>query len=295
MIRCPNCGYEGKGKKLGTSCLDLLIAIFLLGLGILPGIIFLVWQQGKAHKVVCPACGFKNVVRLPKPQRVQPPQSLLPRLQSPQAQPSELQPLQSSLSQSLLSPEAKKSGVFTKQQIIILAVVACAVFCVLCFGGYIVISEENAYQQAIALPTKTLTLKPTEIPTATLIPTPTSRPTATVDPETAKAHWGNVDIRNLSKNPDNYFGQEVHYKGEVFTIEEDASGSAMQVWVDIPGGSEFDREAVVVLFEGATDNIYEGTEIEFWGYCMGTFEGTNAFGATIRQPMIAIEYLTYFR
>jgi hypothetical protein len=187
----------------------------------------------------------------------------------------------------------------TKKQVLILAVLACAVFCVLCFGGYIVISEESRYQQAIALPTplptKTPTLKPTEIPTATPIPTPTSRPTATVDPETAKAHWGNVDIRNLLKNPDNYFGQEVHYKGEVFTIEEDASGSAMQVWVDIPGGSEFDREAVVVLFEGATDNIYKGTEIEFWGYCMGTLEGTNAFGVTIRQPMIAVEYLTYFR
>lgn len=47
----------------------------------------------------------------------------------------------------------------TKKQIIILVVLACAVFCVLCFGGYIVISSE----QAIALPTAIP--KPTKSPT----------------------------------------------------------------------------------------------------------------------------------
>jgi hypothetical protein len=103
-----------------------------------------------------------------------------------------------------------------------------------------------------------------------------------------------VDIRALSKNPDRYSGQEVHYRGEVFTIEESDEGTAMQVWVDIPGGSEFDRDAVVVYFEGSTDGIYEGTEVEFWGYCIGTLEGTNAFGGIVRQPLISAKYLTYF-
>jgi len=147
MIRCPNCGYEGKGKELGTSCLDLLTAIFLLCLGIIPGIIFLVWQQGKAHKVVCPACGFKNVVRLPKSQQAQPPQSLLSRLQPPQVPSLEPQPLQPQL------PSSPKPGAFTKQQIAILAGLACAVFCVLGGGGYIVISGETTSKAPAPQPT----------------------------------------------------------------------------------------------------------------------------------------------
>ena len=124
---------------------------------------------------------------------------------------------------------------------------------------------------------------------------PTSPPSPTIDPEIAKARWSTVDIRALVKNPDNYIAQELHYKGEVFSITEDSDGAVMQVWVDVPGGSEFDREAVVVIFEGRTENVYEGTLVEFWGYGLGTYEGTNAFGGAIRQPAILAEYMGYYR
>jgi|GEM_PF-1906258 tetratricopeptide (TPR) repeat protein len=132
---------------------------------------------------------------------------------------------------------------------------------------------------------------PAPAPTKSL-PTPTPLPT--VNPEVAKARWGTVDIRALVKNPDNYLGYELHYKGEVFSIAEDNNGAVMQVWVDVPGGSEFDREAVIVYWSGTTENIYEGTTIEFWGYGLGSYEGTNAFGGSISQPVISAEYLTYF-
>jgi len=62
----------------------------------------------------------------------------------------------------------------TKKQILILVVLACSVFCVLCIGGYVIISSERAYEQAIALPTST------PKPTATW--TPTTRPTLTPTP-----------------------------------------------------------------------------------------------------------------
>ena len=110
----------------------------------------------------------------------------------------------------------------------------------------------------------------------------------------AKARWGEVDIRALVKNPDKYLGAEVHYKGEVFTIEESDEGTAMQVWVNVPGGNEFDRKAVVIFWTGNTDPIYEGTKVEFWGYCTGAIEGVTAFGGTVRQPSVLVEYLTYF-
>lgn len=126
--------------------------------------------------------------------------------------------------------------------------------------------------------------------------TPTSGPpTATVDIEELKAAWKTVDIRDLAKNPDGYNGQEVHHKGEVFTIQENNDGTIMQVWVSVPGGNEFDREAVIVTFNGRSDNVYEGSLVEFWGYSLGSFEGTNAFGGNIRQPLVHAEYMTYFK
>ena len=186
-----------------------------------------------------------------------------------------------------LPPKKKASPILV---ILIIALVVCCGFPV----ALPVVS--NSMRQVGLLPTFTPspTRGPTSTPTITPIPTSTPRPTATVDPEITKARWSTVDIRDLAKNPDGYIGREVHYRGEVFSIEESSDGSAMQVWVDIPGGSEFDQEAVIVFFEGKTDNIYEGTEVEFWGYCSGAFEGTNAFGGTIQQPLILAEYLTYF-
>jgi len=170
----------------------------------------------------------------------------------------------------------KKSGRIALLALIIL--IACGVICALGQVG-------GSIRPALTS-TPGIAVRPT--------PTLTPKPIATVDPKIVKARWSTVDIRALSKNPDRYSGQEVHYRGEVFTIEESDEGTAMQVWVDIPGGSEFDREAVVVYFEGRTDGIYEGTEVEFWGHCIGTLEGTNAFGGIVRQPLISDKYLTYF-
>ncbi len=123
-------------------------------------------------------------------------------------------------------------------------------------------------------------------------------PTATIDPSVAKARWATVDIRDLAKNPDKYAGAQLHYKGEVFNIQESSSGTVMQIWVAIPGGDRFDRESVVVACRCKASGVYEGTIVEFWGYGAGSAEGTNAFGGKIQQPLISVTsagYMTYFR
>jgi formylglycine-generating enzyme required for sulfatase activity len=45
----------------------------------------------------------------------------------------------------------------TKKQIIILAGLGLAVLCVLCFGGYIVVSEKNAYRASVSQPSAPVT------------------------------------------------------------------------------------------------------------------------------------------
>lgn len=51
----PNCGYTGVGERYGgSSCLLLII---LLCLGILPGILYLLWAG--EPKLKCPRCGVR--------------------------------------------------------------------------------------------------------------------------------------------------------------------------------------------------------------------------------------------
>jgi hypothetical protein len=74
----------------------------------------------------------------------------------------------------------------------------------------------------------------------------------------------------------------------VFNIDVDPSGfTAMQIWLD--GGSE----AAVIVFQGDSTGIYEGTWITVYGTVEGTFEGTNAFGGTISQPLIRADIVDW--
>jgi len=71
----------------------------------------------------------------------------------------------------------------TKQQIIILAALACAALCVLAGGAYVVISEERTWQRenatamALAIEVPTISEIPAPTNTPILKPTPTNTPT----------------------------------------------------------------------------------------------------------------------
>jgi len=95
-----------------------------------------------------------------------------------------------------------------------------------------------------------------------------------------------VDVRDLKKNPDAYKGKPIQLQGEVFNIKEQSGQTFLQMWVPIPGGTQFDREAVVVNYGGALPNVYEKTKITVFGIGDGTGSGKNAFGATSTQPAI---------
>lgn len=58
MIICPNsnCKYSGPGKSDGATSGCLLVV--LLCLGILPGIIYLLFC-GRSNSMVCPRCGMR--------------------------------------------------------------------------------------------------------------------------------------------------------------------------------------------------------------------------------------------
>lgn len=163
------------------------------------------------------------------------------------------------------------------------------------------------------IPSATPTAAPTDTPQPTTTPTlePTLTPTLPPKQATAQAkanatatvvaletEFPEVDIRDLAKGPKRYEGQKMRLTGTVFNIKEGEGGflglggtvTSIQMWVQIPGGTQFDREAVSVEFAGTLENVFEDTEILVYGEGAGTMEGKNGFGADISQPLIhAIE------
>lgn len=135
---------------------------------------------------------------------------------------------------------------------------------------------------ATASDTPTITATPTRTSTPTRTPTRTRTPTATQ----FKSLYAEIDVRELDKNPDLHLGERIVLRGQVFTIQEDADGTFLQIWVRYPGGSSYDRIAVVVIYDGILPGVYEDTNITVYGTALGTFEGTNAYGGTITQPRV---------
>ncbi len=81
----------------------------------------------------------------------------------------------------------------------------------------------------------------------------------------------------------------------MLTIEENEDGVFMQVMVWY-GPNPLDWEAIVVIYDKKkvvidTHGIYEGTRVRIWGRPLTMFEGTNAYGGAIRQPLLAGDFL----
>ena len=59
IIKCPNCGYQGKTAYVAGGCSYRLIQIILFLFLIIPCIIYTIYCQGKKK---CPRCGYAFVV-----------------------------------------------------------------------------------------------------------------------------------------------------------------------------------------------------------------------------------------
>lgn len=118
----------------------------------------------------------------------------------------------------------------------------------------------------------------TEIPVSTVTPTPTTTPDL-------RGEYSDIDIREIDSYTTKYIGEKVKLRGEVFNIVD----GGLQMWVRIPGGGRLDTVPVVVTWGSNVlfpEGVYEGTILTVYGEVAGTFSGTNAYGATITQPLI---------
>ncbi len=142
-----------------------------------------------------------------------------------------------------------------------------------------------------ATSTRTNTPPPSNTPLPTAKPSSTPKPTATLGTVAIKATYKVIDVRELQKSPDKYIGQKILLNGEIFKIQEENGLTGMQIWVSYPGASILDRIAVVVRYQGALPGVYTKQTVKVYGVGAGTFEGTNAYGGTISQPLVNAQYV----
>ena len=91
----------------------------------------------------------------------------------------------------------------------------------------------------------------------------------------------------MEKNPDAFKGKRFQITGEIFNIEESKGQTAVQIWVQRPGGNEFDRAAISAIYRGTTGWL-KGQSGTFYVVGAGTISGTNGFGAKVTQPAVEI-------
>lgn len=57
-IQCPNCKYEGNGKRITRGSVAVELVLWLLFM--FPGLVYSIWRFS-TRKWVCPECDCKNV------------------------------------------------------------------------------------------------------------------------------------------------------------------------------------------------------------------------------------------
>lgn len=160
-------------------------------------------------------------------------------------------------------------------------------------GSWFKIQSLEKNREAGWIPASRVDLNEEIVVAEILVSTPTSTPTNTPIPTNTpdiRAEYVEMDIRELDAYPSRYIGEKVKLRGQVFNI----MGDGLQMWVRKPGGGRFDNIAVVVTWLSDSilpSQVYEDTWITVYGTAAGTFDGTNAYGGTITQPLIMAQII----
>jgi hypothetical protein len=143
----------------------------------------------------------------------------------------------------------------------------------------------------------------TSTPTATWTPSPTSTwtpsPTATIEPYDTWKKSARTDLTyKMVDKSDEYIGERVCWRGEIFSIEASSGMTFFQAWY-FEGSSysvfEDGSDAFVVNYLGDLPDIFDEDVVEACGLIGEKFEGTNAYGASIVQPQILGIYVSKFK
>ena len=121
---------------------------------------------------------------------------------------------------------------------------------------------------------------------------PTPQPTVETIASFRKSSNSDITYKKVEKS-DKYWGEPVCWRGKIFNIEESGGETFFQAWYFT--GKSYNvfkhSDAFVVRYPGELPDVFNEDSVEVCGYIGDTFEGTNAYGATIAQPTIYAEFV----
>lgn len=101
----------------------------------------------------------------------------------------------------------------------------------------------------------------------------------------AEAAHTNADWATVASDPDSYKDETADLVGRVFSVERDADGVYMQVWMD-PQNSE---QNTVVGYGDTSLQVAEDNYVHVTGTVKGKLEAENAFGAKLSVPTVVAD------
>jgi hypothetical protein len=142
-------------------------------------------------------------------------------------------------------------------------------------------------------------------------PAPTPTPSPTQTPADVRADYAVLpDVRELAMRPENLFGEKIAFTGEILAITGAIPGSMlelssdvdvtavtdlmdaahMQIYVPAPDGTV---EPILVIFDGDTSGMFQGTVVTVYGTVIGTRSGPNPMGDVISQPVVKADLINF--
>jgi hypothetical protein len=120
-----------------------------------------------------------------------------------------------------------------------------------------------------------------DTPPPTAVPTETPVPTAA--PTLEEIYPPVIDVRDLTIGRGYTEGDPLSIGGVVQTIFVDGDLSQIQISATAPDGSQ---HWVIIVYQGDTSGVYEGTYITVYGNYVGTECFENTFGGEVCQPAL---------
>lgn len=125
---------------------------------------------------------------------------------------------------------------------------------------------------------------------ATIPPAPTATPQPVESEAQYKASATSVTVADIAKDPNSYQGKSIHFTAVIANFVQDSNGNTAGANVDDP--NDFSSVVQIAFTPSfSLTHVNKGDTIEVWGQGLGSFSGTNAFGATITEGGVQEVYL----
>lgn len=103
-----------------------------------------------------------------------------------------------------------------------------------------------------------------------------------------------IAFKDISRNPDTYKGERVHFTGEIIQVIESYGYTSLRVNVTKQGNYySYYTDTIYVIYSGSDTNnrLLENDIVDIYGELDGLYSYTSVMGATITLPKLTAKYI----